>query len=335
MPHLTTYKATRTVDGLLVEGVIMAVTGKPSGRPEVTSEMLAGFVVNFDKRMSRGSIGAYVLLDHGGPRVGRIVALSVQGNQLLGDLLITEAEVADRVEESDLTDISISFFPEDQVLVDVSLLDNGFGVLADSIPPLLVDVQQDFGLPADKIVQYKYAAPTQTTDSNTGNTKELTMELTPEQLEEMIAKAVEKRLASTPAADEPVNEKSVKDALAKLAKKEIDITVDGYVRNLVSRGGYSGAGLKARFAAFGENTTAMEVEYKRLMEKSNDDVKLEMETEYEAPKLDDELKVEWEDYKARSGSTMDFALFCQLAKREGRADLSSKPINTLPGSISL
>lgn len=160
------------------------------------------------------------------------------------------------------------------------------------------------------------------------------MDLTPEQIQ-AIAEAVAKVSTPAPVAD-PVNEKAINEALAKLAKKELDITVDGYVRNLISRGGYSGSGLKERFEAFGDNTMAMGIEYKRLMEKSNEDVKLEMEAEYEAPSLDAELKTEWENFKITYKSDMTFDTYCQLAKGEGRADLSKKdPAITVDGSVKL
>lgn len=343
MTTIVKYNAVRTADGLLVKDVIMAVTGKPSGKPELTTEMFDGFVSNFTKRLDRGSIGAYVLLDHDGPRVGRIVSLTHVGDELLGDLLITEESIANRVEEADLSDISISFFPGDMILVDVSLLDNAFGALSDEIPPFLVDVQQEFGLSADTKVEYKYQAVIVPSDKGTSdkagstkqNSKDIIMDLTPEQLQKMIEDAVAKATTPAPVAD-PVNEKAIAEALAKLAKKDLDITVDGYVRNLV-RGGYALAGLKESFEKFGTNTMAMEVEYKRLMEKSTDEVKLEMEAEYEAPKLDDELKTGWEDYKEMYKSDMSFATFCELAKGEGRADLSKhkEAAIVVEGSVQL
>jgi len=341
MPELITanYKAEKTAEGLLIKNVELSKETTQEQRPDflrdLTVDTFEQFLVHYNRRVEAGKVGAFVLLNHGGPGVGRILNLHISGKELVADILITNPDVIRMVEAGELTERSIEWgwSEEDAQLKGISLLSGDFGQDSEGWADLTVDVtkeqlEEEFSFKTLSM-KYKYSPIKGTTH------KESKMALSPEDLEQiagMIAEAMSAKIEDPEEIDEeddPINEEKLKAALAEVAKQKIDITVDGYVRNLVSKGYTNEKHLKASFAKFGDNTMAMGVEYTRLMEKANDDISLEMEKTYEAPKLEDQLKIEHKAYCDKHDSKIDFDTFSTICQGKNKADLTGKVINRI------
>lgn len=157
------YSATRTAEGLLVRDVVVAVTGETGRGFALTEQDFANFQKTFDDRTKRGHIGAYVRLEHDGPRVGKWIAMRQSSGELRGDLLIETAfdeggKVAALIERDSITDLSITFSREHGVLTNVSLIAASFGQLHAKLPPFKVDVQSEFGVPPGALIELAFKA---------------------------------------------------------------------------------------------------------------------------------------------------------------------------------
>lgn len=163
MQTATRYATEKTEHGLLVRGVVLAVTGDTGRGFSLAREDFQKFKQTFDRRVSREFIGAFVRLGHSGPRIGKIVALE-GGDELRGDLLIENADVAARIEADAITDLSITFARQAGALVDVSLLEDTFGQLHEKLPPFKVDVRKEFEIEPDALVALSLSEPEQNMD---------------------------------------------------------------------------------------------------------------------------------------------------------------------------
>lgn len=143
--------------------VVLAVTGDTGRGFSLTREDFQKFKQTFDRRVSREFIGAFVRLGHNGPRIGKIVGLN-DGDELRGDLLLENADVASKVEAGDITDLSITFARQAGALVDVSLLEDTFGQLHEKLPPFKVDVRKEFEIEPDALVALSLSEPEQNMD---------------------------------------------------------------------------------------------------------------------------------------------------------------------------
>lgn len=336
---LANYKAETVSEGLLIHDVELSRETTKETRPDfirdLTVDTFKQFLTHYNRRVEAGKVGAFVLLNHGGPGVGRILNLRIAGKELIADILVTHPDVIRKIEAGELTERSIEWgwSEEDAQLKGIALLSGDFGQDSEGWADLTVDVtKEELALEfEDATISMKYQqGPTKVT-----NTKESKMALSPEDLEQiasMIAEAMSTKVEDPAIEDEdddPINEEKLAKALKEVAKQKLDITVDGYVRNLVSKGYTNTKHLKASFAKFGDNEMAMGVEYTRLMEKANEDITLEMEKSYEAPKLEDTLKAEHTAYCAKHDSKIDFDTFSTICQGKNKADLTGKVINSI------
>ncbi|MCZ7608506.1 MAG: hypothetical protein M5U25_21175 [Planctomycetota bacterium] len=355
---LGNYKAERTVENfLLIHDVEISKETSKKDRPDFVRDLDVGtfnqFIKHYDRRVQQGKVGAFVLLEHEGPGVGRILNLRVENKQLVADLLVTNEDVIGMIERGELTERSIEWGwnEKDARLKGVALLAGKFGQDSEGWPDLTVtytkeSIEADFAAENFSEFSCKSLAFTSTLAGvhATHLQKESDMALTPEDikaltdgLKPVIEQIVDAKMQTVAkASDEPVNTKKVDEALSRIQKKERDLTIKGFVDTLARKGYSNKKHLTATFEKFGDNLQAMEVEYKRLMEKADEDVKLEMEETYEQPTLDDELSTSYKEfcaaYPEAKVSEREFKAVC---KGEHRADFGNKPINYLPGSIKL
>lgn len=157
MPTATRYATEKSEHGLLVRDVVLAVEGDTGRGFDLTREDFDKFVSTFERRVSREFIGAYVRLGHDGPRTGKLTTLKRVDGNLTGNVLIEpkfdkDGAIAGKLEAGDITDLSITFSRQYGTLVDVSLLEDTFGQLHEKLPPLRVDVKQEFDIEPDALV---------------------------------------------------------------------------------------------------------------------------------------------------------------------------------------
>jgi hypothetical protein len=135
------YRRSRSPKGnLVIHDVIISRVGVyRDGRLEITQQMYNKMVSNFNARVQANHVPAYVNFNHGGPRVGKMIALRTEGDFLFADLEIEHPDVAEKVSDNNLTDISIGYYVDSLELYELSLLDNAFGELHDVIPALTVE----------------------------------------------------------------------------------------------------------------------------------------------------------------------------------------------------
>lgn len=300
MTVATKYTSRQTDDGLLVESVVLAVEGEVRGRGvELTRKMFKDFTEHFNSRKARGYTGAFVLLNHDGPKVGKIVNLSDQEGELLADILIKDESVAARVKSADLTDISITFSPSEGILQDVSLLDNAFGQLADKIPPLVVEAEEEFDIPTDKLVELNYKDLVQD--------KEQQMALTEEDLQ-AISELIDSKISAALDSGEDDGESGEEleaqieaEADRKLSamKKELEeqkrkLEIDSYVAALSSKTGntYSDTTLRKIFDGL-KSEEARKVKFESMMKSTADSVKADIEDNFSKPTVEKRLKDEY------------------------------------------
>lgn len=291
MTTATRYKASKTSDGLLIKDVVLAVTGNVHSRGiELTEDLFDKFAAFHQNRLSRGYIGAYVLLGHDGPRVGKITKLSQSSGNLLADIIITNEDVASKVEKADLTDISITF-SMDGILADVSLLDNTIGQLADKIPALLVDTKEEFGIEADSLV--KFALP---------RIKEIKMALTPEDMEQiasLVNKIMDERMGD--GGDKPTEDvemaisqaadKKLAARMKQLEEKERELEIASYVAALSSKTGHNEVTLRRIFKDI-KTEEGRKIKFESLMKQ--EDAKADIETQYSKPTIEKALRQEYQ-----------------------------------------
>ncbi len=315
------YPATRVAEGLLITGVELSRETTRKQRPDflrdLTVDVFKTFIKRYNNRIAAGKVGAFVLLNHAGPCVGRILNLRIEDKQLVGDLLITNEEVIASLDRGELTERSIewAWSATDAKLHGVALLSGKFGQDSECWPDLTIDAGQsafykelaDFsgfqvktlrsgltfhGVKSDDFVQEIDA-------------KENSMPLSPEDMKlladnvaQMLRPMFEQLSQKSDASEgDPVNTDKVNEALARVEKREREITIGGYVETLVRKGYSNRSHLRKSLEKFGDNLQAMEVEFKRLLEKADEDVKLEMERTYEAPSLDAELAEQYRSFK--------------------------------------
>lgn len=305
------YNATRVKEGLLIKNVELSKETPKDVRPDLLRDLdVSAFEqmkANFDARVAAGKVGSFILLGHEGPGVGRIIDLRIENKELVGDLLVTNDEVIAMIERGELTERSIEWgwSMKDARLKGIALLSGTFGQDSVGWPDLTVTyteefIQKEFQDFTELAFKTESVQLTLTSVSKS-SAKEEHMPLSKEDLEaignlldnKIDAKLEEKMEAKS--ALEPVNTAKVDEALKRIQKKEREITVTGYVETLARKGYSNKKHLRASFEKFGDNVEAMEVEFKRLMDKADEDVKLEMEDVYEKPSLDSELE---EDYKS-------------------------------------
>lgn len=334
------FKGVLTKEGLLIENVPISVIEQfRQGPKSITKEDANHFISSFYLRKQKGKVGAFVRLNHGGPGIGRIVELKIDGPFLSGDLLITDKKAQELIDQGDLTERSIEWFTNTTppLLMSVALLSGHFGQDSEEFADLTVDIAKDFGIENPQIVTRLYEQPVSGAKLKSETKKESKMAFTPEDIKmlvEALKPTIKELVSENKVEAEPVNEKQIKTKLEELHKKELSITINGYVDALVRKGGYANSdNLRKNFAKFGDNIQAMEVEYKRLMEKAEEDVQVEMEREYEAPKLEDDLKASYKTFKQNyPKSDTSEAQFVSICRGDMKADLSGKALNYVDGS---
>lgn len=319
---LGNYAAERTADGLLIKNVEISRETTRKQRPDFLRDLDVGvfeqFIKHYDRRVAQGKVGAFVLLNHEGPGIGRIINLRIENKQLVGDLLITNEKAIEAIEKGELTERSIEWgwSTTDAKLKGVALLSGAFGQDSEGWRDLTVDYTaamitkefEDFSSFQVKTVALAHTLNTEKTEKVKTIKKEKNMSLTPEDLKAIgdlfdskfdskIDAKLDQRLGKAELDADPVNTNKVDEALQRIQKRERDITITGYVENLARKGYSNKAHLRKSFEKFGDNLMAMEVEFKRLMEKADEDVKLEMEEQYEKPSLDAELSEQFKAFK--------------------------------------
>lgn len=332
------YKAIKTGQGHLIQSVELTVI-EPTKRGNL--DILIGqaemFVATFKLRVLKNKVGSFVRLNHGGPGIGRITDLFISEDQkfLMGDLLITNPEAFEMVKRGELTERSITF--DANMLFDIALLSGQQGQDSEEFPDLTVSIEKEFGKIEGELLLKK--APVAKISQQY---KESEMELTPENikalaeaLKPLIKEAVKAEVEiSSPEVD---MEDQIREQAAKLvagdtannAEIKRRLTVKGYVDALVKGGNHrNSVTLKKMFDSLDDNYVAMEIQYKRLNEKTEADVKLEVEEEWSTPSFEDELKAEYKAYAKRTPSTtVTEEDYISLAKGEMKADFGDKIIN--------
>lgn len=298
------YKTEQTDEGMVVKDVIMALTGTFGG-DDLTVADFERFERIFEDRVARGYIGAKVLLSHGGPPVGKIIALRHDDNFLYGDLLIQSEAIQESVKKSDLTDVSITYFVGERLL-DVSLLDNTQGELSDFIPPLLVEAEVDRSKTNREVKTFKLKPILCNC-----NKKEQTMAFSKEDLEALggiiksaVDSAVEAKFESEEASrevddierelDETAN-KRVENSLKQLEKAKVEYEINSYVNALTHKTGnqYGEATLRKIFNEF-KTEEGRKAKFEALMEKSDREAEISIEKHYSSPSVKDKLLKEFE-----------------------------------------
>lgn len=346
---LANYKAEKVSEGLLIKSVELSRETTKETRPDflrdLNTDTFKQFLVHYNRRVAAGKVGAFVLLDHGGPGVGRILNLRISGKELIADILITTPEVIRKVEAGELTERSIEWgwSEDDAQLKGIALLSGDFGQDSEGWADLTVDVtkaqlEKEFKLDT---LSMKYKVPTMVT-----NTKESKMALSPEDLEQiasMIAEAMASKIEDPEIDEDELKEEdiSTEDDVQEAAEKMVagfkskmesmqrDTTINAYVINLASKDApYSQKQLTKMFKAK-KTAEGMEELFKRLSAMKSGDVQLEIETEWEGPSMDKTLKAEHKNYCAKYNSTIDFDTFSTISQGKNRVDLSNKSINVI------
>ena len=335
LDQIGNYKATQVEQGLLINDVELSVIeAAQTGPLDVTIEHAERLVATFKLRQLKRKVGAFVRLNHGGPGIGQILDLRISDdkNFLVGDLLVSNPDAFEMVKRGELTERSITF--DKNRLFDISLLSGSEGQDSEEFDDLTVDIEKEFGKIEGELLVKK---------SNINSTsihKEPDMALSKEDilalaeaLKPTITAAVQAEIEkSAPVSDEAAVEaqaaKLIEGDRAQLAELKRKQTVKGYVDSLVRGGNHLNSfSLSKIFEALGDNYKAMEIEYKRLSEKKYEDIKLEVEKEWETPTFEQELAVEYKNYKAHSpNSTVSEEDYVKLAKGGFKADLSNKKI---------
>lgn len=332
------YKAVQTEMGLLIKAVELSVIElMKASDTDVLEEHAERLVATFKLRQLKNKVGAFVRLNHGGPGIGQILDLSISEdkNFLIGDLLITNPDAFEMVKRGELTERSITF--DDNRLFDVSLLSGGEGVDSEEFNDLTVDIEKEFGKIEGELLIKKFPTSNIIQQNQRNNTMALTQEdiqALAEAMKPAIKEAVKAEIDKSAPVEDIENQveeqasKLIEDDKKVLAEMKRQQTIRGYVDALVRGGNHlNSVSLTKMFEALGDNYKAMEIEYKRLSEKAHQDIKLEIEQEWEAPSFDEELKVEYKNYKARTpDTTVSEEDYIKLAKKQFSVDLSNKTV---------
>lgn len=322
------YQTQKTENGFLIKDVVVAVAGDVKDRGITLDEKLfTRFIEYFNKRTSRGYTGAFVLLNHGGPRVGKIVKLTA-GDQLLADMLIEDEHIAEKVKNGDLTDLSITFSAKLGILKDVSLLDNDFGQLNEDIPALIVDASEEFDVDDSDLIMLSYS---ELTDQRP-KIEEKRMALTEEDLaaigtliDEKIAAALDNGDATSEEGEGSVEEMATEIANKRLAAKDAEIEkfkreheINSYVMALSSKTNrtYSEKTLRKIFQDI-KTSEGRKIKFDALMQQSEGSAKADIEEHYSKPTVEMALKEEYrakEDHWKKLGISEDKYVRMNLPK---------------------
>lgn len=312
MTTATRYATEKTEHGLLVRDVVFAVTGDTGRGFALTPADFTKFKGTFDRRTERGFVPAYVRLGHAGPRIGKIVRLA-DGNALRGDVLLEkqydpDGKIAARIEADSISDLSVTFAHKAGALVDVSLLEDTFGQLHESLPPFRVDVKQDFEIePSDLTAlslkdSQEAAMPTieeiaALLDSKLKPVNERLTKL------ESGEPAATTKLSADPEVDNAVAQARKSD-IAELAKLKRGLMVDGYLTQLSAvAGGATARQQKLWREKLVEcaNDEACTERFERLkLEIGQKTTKLDAETPFGKVSVQQQLK---DEYAALGGET--------------------------------
>lgn len=342
------YKAERVKEGLLIYDVELSKETFKRDRPDflrdLDTEVFETFKRHYDERVAAGKVGAFVLLNHEGPGVGRILNLRIEEKELVGDLLITNEEVIKSIEKGELTERSIEWgwSKTDALLKGVALLSGDFGQDSIGWKDLTVKytkelINEDFHF--DPVFKMQTGCINATlTVSNP--VKEEKMTLTPEDLKalgDLIDSKIESKLAAAPAKQPAADiEAEVEAAAKKMASIRDDeivamkrkFKIDTYVHTLSGKDvPYTERQLRTMFESK-KTDEGMEEMFKRLSKMSEEDVKMEIERDYEAPKLEDELRTEYKNYKARNPqSAVTEQEYIDVCTGKLKADLRGKMVH--------
>lgn len=345
---LGNYHAERVKEGLLIRNVELSKETFKSDRPDflrdLDVEVFKTFMRHYDERVAAGKVGAFVLLNHEGPGVGRILNLRIEEKELVGDLLITNEEVITSIEKGELTERSIEWgwSKTDALLKGVALLSGDFGQDSIGWKDLTVKytkelINEDFHF--DPVFKMQTGCINATL-SVSNPVKEEKMTLTPEDLKaigEMLDSKIESKLAAAkePAADIEAEVEAAAKKLAGNRDEEIvamkrKFKIDTYVHTLTGKDvPYTERQLRQMFESK-KTDEGMEEMFKRLSKASEEDIKMEIERDYEAPKLEDELRTEYKNYVARNPkSALTEQEYIDVCTGKLKADLRGKMVNVV------
>lgn len=286
---LKNYKGKMTENGLLVKGVELSVIEvEKFGPTAITQKEAEQFVAGFKLRQAKQKVGAFVRLNHGGPGIGKITDLYVDGPFIKGDLLITNPKAIKKIEAGDLTERSIEWAKG--MFTAVALLDGGMGVDSEEFRDFTVDIEKEFGLSAAPLTkQFK---------------QEKEVALTPEDIEMikgLIADALESQDTPAPAVESEDVEEEVQVAVEKAMsehRKALEETkakheVDTYVMALSTDDMiYTPNQLRKMFNAKSTEEGREEL-FKRLKLMTKEDIKVEIERDFEKPSAEKILREEY------------------------------------------
>lgn len=317
---LNNFTAETTADGyMLIKGVeISVIELEQFNSQAITEEIAKDFVATFKLRQQKGKVGAFVRLNHKGPGIGRMVDLYIDGPYLKADLLITSRSAMAAIERGDLTERSIEYYLEPNMLTAVALLSGAMGADSEEFRDLTVTIDEtkEFGLaPHDNGLLTKYLVGTK-------QQKDQPMALSKEDLE-AIGNLVDSKIAARFSKDpldiesevREAGEKAISAERQELQKQKRELTVKGHVDALLrQRVPYTRGQLVKMFEKFGDNFMAMEVEYKRLAQQTTEDASLEVEKEFGG---DVDLQAEFKEYRENNPeSKMSFSRFADVVNRK-------------------
>ena len=340
------YTAEKVAEGLLIHDVELSKETTKAERPDflrnLDVDVFATFKQHYDERVAAGKVGAFVLLDHEGPGVGRILNLRIMEKELVGDLLVTNKDVIGMIERGELTERSIEWgwSKTDALLKGVALLPGAFGQDSIGWPDLTVKFTKewlDTEFQIDPIFKMQTGCVLDTLASDTVP-KEDHMPLSKEDLEaigNVVDARIEAKLAARTESTGDI-EADVEKAAAKLTgERDEEIVamkrkfkIDTYVQTLSGKDvPYTERQLRVMFEKK-KTDEGMEEMFKRLSKMSEEDVKMEIERDYETPKLEDELKVEYKNYVTRNPkSTLTEQDYIDVVTMKHKVDLSSKMVH--------
>lgn len=350
---LGNYKARRVSEGIIINNVELSRETKKTDRPDFLRDLdvatFAQIITNFNRRIDQQKVGAFVLLNHEGPGVGRILELRIENKQLIGDLLITNEEVIKSIESGELTERSLEWQwnADDAQLKGIALLSGDFGQDSEGWKDLTVtytkqQIDKEFEISTSfKVQSSEYHCTLKHKEEAIMALSEEDMNMIKSMIKEAVgamgAKAEDEDVLpeEEKAEDEVTIEEEVKAAAKKLVgdqTKEIaamkrNFTIDTYVHALgADDAPYSDRQLRTMFKAK-KTGEGMEELFKRLKAATHEDVKLEIERDYETPKLEDELKSEYKSYKERNPSTTVSEFdYIELATGKRKANLQGKSV---------
>lgn len=299
-------------DNLVVRGVEVMTTLAKSDRPELKEDIdtawLKKAIKTFEDDKKEGK-RPQLLRRHNTKNtpaevIGRLDNLRMQDGWLVADILVTNPDAIDKLKRGEMPSRSAEFSPGRNFLKGLSLIEGQEGHFDSRLPELVLQELVLLHTTEDGL-QVQMNRPITQEQTNMLTTEDLA------QLKSLIAETVDERLnkllddgaaADDLPSDDPESEvtKAVAgiqaDADEKLAAQFRTNKIDSYVVALRSKGTiYTDNQLRQIFAKYttmeGIDATALRLSYMKDTE-----IKLEIETDHETPKIEDELKAEYAQY---------------------------------------